>query len=144
MKTISLKSALFWTLIFLILFMILFSGVLSWKNRCAEKQVINASITVKDIGERKIIGLNTNTDSLKFGTLSPGLLGRRSLMLTRNSSALVQIYVTGDLKDWITVVPLSPFFLNAGTSQEINFEVNVPDTAPPGDYLGKVILCIKE
>ena len=141
---ISFRNIVLWLLVAIIILDIIFVGLISWKNRCLEKQTIDTFVTIKDIGERKMIGLNTNQDQLNFGAMSPGILGKRTISLVHSTNAEVTITLTGKIASWISMTPLSPISLNARTPQEINFEVKVPNSALAGNYLGKAIFCFRE
>ena len=75
----------------------------NWPDKCDVIQTINASITVKDIGSRAFIGLNTDRDALKFGSVSPFTLATRKVTVqhTENSRVFVKMVGTKEeiLKD---------------------------------------------
>ena len=143
MKRTSSRNIVLFFLLTIICLTIIGLGLISWENRCVEKRSIHTFVTIKDIGERKLIGLNVDKDNLNFGTISHGIMGKRSLMLTRNTNASVHIEVTGEMADWMSVIPPSPIHLSAQTPQEIHFEVTIPDSASEGNYSGKVIFCFQ-
>ncbi len=140
---------------FLIILIVLFSSLLvgligssfffssSRMPKCTKMESINTSVEVKTIPERALIGLNADTDSLKFGAVSPGTTGRRSIKVQSDFAALVAVSVEGGISPWVIPSP-SKFGLSAKEIHEVYFELNVPLDAPDGNYLGKVNFCFQE
>ncbi|MDP3733809.1 MAG: hypothetical protein Q8R37_01140 [Nanoarchaeota archaeon] len=130
-------SIMFVIVIILILnFFLLYTG-----PRCSSIQSVNSSISVRE-GERRIIGLNADTDSLKFGTVSPQTVARRSVYITNDRDASVTVFMEGDFAPWVNITP-QEFRLKSGQNQEVQFAVRVPDYPENGDYTGNVIFCFK-
>lgn len=130
-------SILFIIVVILILnFFFLYTG-----PQCSSIQSVNTSISVRE-GERRIIGLNADTDSLKFGTVSPQTVARRSVYITNDRDATVTVFMEGDFALWVNITP-QEFTLKSGQNQEVQFAVRVPDYPENGDYTGQVIFCFK-
>lgn len=110
---------------------------------CSTTEIMGASIRVKDVAGKGMLGFNTDTDSLKFGVVSPGILAKRSVYVEHSEDADVTIGVKGDLAPWLTVEPLS-FHLTTQEQQRVFFNANVPADAADGNYTAKVIFCFRE
>lgn len=115
----------------------------NWPDECDDLQTINASITVKDIGSRIMMGLNADKDALKFGVVSPFTLARRKVMVQHSENARVFVIMAGDLQAWTTITPAN-FTIQKDEIAEVQFDVNVPENAPDGNYTGVAIFCINE
>lgn len=112
-------------------------------SSCTTLEKIDATLTVKIIPERNMLGLNTDTDALKFGVVSPGIAAMRKVNVQHSRDASVRARMDGELGRW-TSISLSEFELSAGETKEVAFEVNVPTYALPGNYSGTAVFCIKE
>ena len=115
----------------------------NWPDECDVLQTINASITVKDIGSRALIGLNADRDALKFGSVSPFTLATRKVIIQHPENARVFVVMAGQLQSWTTVTP-SNFTVQKDEIKEVQFDVNVPEEALDGNYTGVVVFCFKE
>lgn len=130
--------------IVLILIIIIMATVtfINW-SRCSLIETIDASITVKDIGGRKLLGMNTDTDSLKFGAVSPGIEVKRIVKTQHSKDSSVTIISNGELSNWLKIEP-EKFFLQSKETKEIQFILSVPLDATDGNYTGKVSFCFSE
>ena len=115
----------------------------NWPESCDERQSINASVTVKSGSSRALIGLNADTDMLRFGTVSPGTEVKKSFLAGSNFPALVTVSTTSRLQPWLTIEP-SLVTLNQREQQEIFLSLRIPQEAAEGDYSGKIFLCFKK
>lgn len=109
--------------------------------QCNFVDSFNSSITVIE-GPRRVIGLNADTDSLKFGTVSPQTVVRRSVYVSDKEAAKVRVFMEGEFDSWVNITP-QEFDLKADERQEVLFAVRVPDYPEEGDYAGKVYFCFK-
>ena len=116
---------------------------LTYKNwpYCTSTEYIHSNVTVK-IGERSIVGLNTDIDSLKFGTVSPGALVTRSAYIHKSAGTTVKVSMEGLLFPWTNITP-SHFIVNPDEKQKIVFELSVPKETKEGVYEGRVKFCFK-
>lgn len=124
---------------------IVLSGmVVMWRMvpACATVKAVNMSITVKDIGSRQLVGLNTNTDSLAFGAVSPGMRVIRSVQFQHSVEAEVTVRIEGELSSWARADPDS-FSVRAGEKKDIFFILQVPESAVDGDYAGEAGFCVR-
>ncbi len=140
---------------FLIILIVLFSSLLvglisssfsfssSRTPKCTKLESINTSVEVKTIPERALIGLNADTDSLKFGAVSPGTTGRRSIKAQSDFAVLAAVSIEGGISPWIDLSP-SEFELDAKEIREVYFELKVPLDALDGSYSGIVNFCFRE
>jgi len=126
------------TLIFIIIITYL---TINSRSPCT---VVNSVDTSIDIAAAdKIVGFNTETDSLKFGKVSPGSAVRRSIEVNYKNSAEVKIFMEGNFTSWVTATP-NDFLVNANELKKVSFEANVPGDAEPGSYQGKVYFCFSD
>lgn len=109
---------------------------------CTAVKTLNSSITVVG-GDRAVIGLNADRDSLKFGTVSALSRAKRVVYFNHSKQAKVEIIMKGDISPWITITPRK-FFIPANEMQEISFVANVPGQVKDGDYSGEVYFCVRE
>jgi hypothetical protein len=111
-------------------------------EECSSLSMVPASLKVEE-GSRKVVGFNTETDSLKFGTVSAGSSVQRSVKVQYSKEAKVKIFSRGNLSSWLAASP-SGFSLSAGETEEVFFKVDVPADAAPGDYSAEVKVCFQE
>ena len=109
---------------------------------CTTTELVDTSISVER-SYKKVIGFNTESDSLKFGKVSPSSSVKRSINVQYNRDANVIISAEGDFARWIDISPNS-FFLQGGSNKEIIFTALVPKNSMSGDFFGKVRFCFKE
>ena len=112
-------------------------------SSCTTLQKIDATLIVKIIPERNMLGLNADTDALKFGVISPGIAAMRKLNVQHSNAASVKVKMDGELGPWTSISP-SEFNLSAGETKEVALEVSVPLYALQGNYTGTAVVCIKE
>lgn len=118
----------------------------NWPISCDEVIPINASVTVVRGGERRLVGLNADTDMLRFGSLAPGTEVQRSFFaqispISQPARALVT--VTGNIQPWLRVEPTEAKLLPGTEKQKEFFTfLQVPRDAAEGDYSGKVLVCL--
>ena len=110
---------------------------------CSVIQSINASISVKEIPSRILLGMNTDKDSLKFGVVSPGTEVDRSINAQYARNAFVRVWPIGNIANWMIIEP-SQFTLINKEIRQVMFTVNVPLDAMQGNYTGKVVFCFKD
>src|SRR3989338_8239414 len=112
-------------------------------SSCTTLQKIDATLTVKIIPERNLLGLNADTDALKFGVISPGIASMRKINVQHSNAASIKVRMDGELGLWTSISP-SEFNLSAGETKEVALEVSVPLYALQGNYTGTAVVCIKE
>jgi hypothetical protein len=124
---------------------IVVGGFLIFSNpkKCDSTDSVEASIIIKEIGGRTMIGLNADTDSLKFGVVSPGIIARRSIFSEYSNSAQVIVTMQGDLNPW-TTIDREQFHIDAGGREQVYFNVKVPLGTPDGNYTGRANFCFKD
>lgn len=110
---------------------------------CHYPEIIGASIKVKNIEDKNVIGLNADTDSLQFGVVSPGVTARRSIKVHHSVPANARVSMEGPLGAWTSISP-SAFSLADNQSLEVFFTVFVPLSATEGDYIGNATFCFQE
>jgi len=121
--------------------LILIMSMITSKNwpYCGSMEYIHSNVTIKT-GERKIIGFNADTDSLKFGVVSPGAVVTRSAEVNKSAGTKVKVFMEGELFPWTNITP-SHFIVNPNEEQKIVFELHVPKEAKEGVYEGRVKFC---
>ena len=135
-----------WIAVLAIVFIII-SFLLSQLNflrlQCDTIEEIDASLTVKVLPERLLLGFNADKNNLKFGSVSPGIAAKRKVYAQYSKDVAVQVFMKGDLAPW-TVIEPSLFNLSGKEIKEVFFEVLVPLNAAEGDYTGKAMFCFTE
>lgn len=133
----------------LIIFIIIMSAVIYYElsSGCDAVDFVNMSLGVKS-GSGSYIGLNGDTDSLKFGKVSPGSEARKFIKVKYAQDADVEIAAESNAEgsnfaSWVTITP-NLFELKAGEEKEVTFQASVPEDALDGNYEGEVVLCYKE
>ena len=129
-------------LIALSLFAIMYSWFWNSPTPCSNFKSIDASITIES-APRPIIGLNTDTNSLAFGTLSPTAMVKRSIIVNYSHEATVQVMMTGPLASWVTITPYQ-FNLPVAENKEVDFFISVPADTSDGSYNGTTLFCFRE
>ena len=127
--------------IFLFIALLLIFNLFYQGPQCTFIQSIDSSIGVLE-GPRRIIGLNGDRNSLKFGIGSPQAVARRSVYITNSEDAKVTVFMEGDFASWVEITP-HEFDLKANENKEVKFAVHIPDYPENGDYTGKAIFCFK-
>lgn len=110
---------------------------------CSSVRIIDASLKVRTVPNRLMLGLNADTDALKFGAISPGMAATRKVTVQHPEPAAVAVLMKGELAPWTTISP-SQFEVQRGEVQEVLFDVQVPPWTAVGNYTGKAVFCIKE
>ena len=108
---------------------------------CDEVRLVDMSIVI-ETKALSSIGVNTETDSLKFGKVSPLALVQRSLIVNDTRDAEVRVYLQGNLSKW-TVVEPAEFTFKANEGRQVEFTVDVPESTLAGNYSGKALFCFK-
>lgn len=136
-KNILITAGVIVVIVVLINFFFLFH------SSCTTLKKIDATLKVKIIPERNMLGLNADTDALKFGVISPGIAAMRKINVQHSKAVLVQVRMDGELGLWTSISP-AEFNLSAGETKEVALEVNVPLYALQGNYTGTAVICIQE
>lgn len=129
---------------FLLLLILLFGTytVLSWP-RCSEVRELPASVEVRTVPGRALLGFNTDTDGLKFGAVSQNAEVIRSVTVHYPADAEVRLVAEGALASWLSIQPAT-MPLVAQEPQQVQFRLLVPPNAPDGNYTGTVRLCFQK
>ncbi|MGM5487733.1 MAG: hypothetical protein ACQESG_02175 [Nanobdellota archaeon] len=98
----------------------------------ADVQTLDIHIRVDDY-----LGMNTDTDRLWFGTISPGSHGKRYVNVTnpKDYPVVVDFSVKGDVSGWIRISD-NGFALQPNGSKKLRVFAQVPKTASFGNYTG--------
>ncbi len=110
--------------------------------QCSTIDTVDSSITVKKT-ELPIVGLNTDTGSLKFGVVSPAASVKRNIKVAYTKAAAVNILMEGDLQPWVAINP-AQFAIEPNRTITVEFIAGIPADAAEGNYTGKVIVCYKD
>lgn len=136
-----------WTLarivMVVVIAIVLIVAFIVYNQPCSSVRIIDASIKVRTVPNRLMLGLNADTDALKFGAISPGMVATRKVNVQHPEPATVSITMAGELSPWTAISPPT-FELGAGEIQEVIFDVEVPIWAAVGNYSGKAVFCISE
>ncbi len=109
---------------------------------CDSMDFVNTSVAVAAPSGRRFFGFNTDTGSLVFGTLSPGVVATRTLQVQASRPGTVRIVDAGSIAAWLSIDP-AQFKLAPGSSQQVLFTLSVPAFAPKGNYTGEVRFCYR-
>ncbi len=135
----NLRSKIMW----LILFLLFVASCTSPRGiECTKIDDIDTSITIKK-STQPIIGLNTDTDSLKFGTVSPKAIVQRKMTVQYSNQADILVKMEGDFAAWTEINP-SQFSLQPAEKKEVIFLVAVPEEVREGNFTGKAVFCFRE
>ncbi|MBI2665230.1 hypothetical protein HYX12_01245 [Candidatus Woesearchaeota archaeon] len=136
------RKRLLLSLLALLVLLLLLSSYFYSVNSCDELRMVNTSVTV-DYGKKNFIGLNTDTDSLAFGKVSPQSTVERSIEVASLKNTEVEIMVKGEISPWLSA-NYPAFSISANKKEKIFFYLNVPADALAGDYQGMVYFCFRE
>jgi hypothetical protein len=110
---------------------------------CSKIHTVQAAISVEDRGGMKLVGFNGDTDWLKFGKVSPGMLSRKSITAQYNKDAKVHVSMEGGLQPYTLITPTN-FFLKAGEVKTVVFEAQISQNVPLGEYGGQAVFCFED
>lgn len=102
--------------------------------------IYNSQAIAKEEGSA--IGINPLTDRIDFGDIPQGVSVAKTLILENQGTVPNQviIIVIGSIGDLVKVVP-SSLTLEPGETKEVNFQLNMPASAPPEKkYSGKIFV----
>ena len=128
-----------WTKLILILLLVFIIGAaitttFYFNYKIIDYFIVNTSVKVADY---PVAGLNADTDSLIFGKTYPGGGGTRYFDLQSKEHALVIIKVKGEMASFLTFSNNS-FIIEPGEVRNIAAYLEIPKTAKPGNYSGKI------
>jgi len=86
-----------------------------------------------------MIGFNTGTDRLYFGSVAPGGSGERLTHVVCATRCRVVVSVDGVVAPWI-VVSQNKFVLDEGVRGDVLFRMYVPESAALGNVSGTAII----
>ena len=83
------------------------------------------------------VGINTDTDSINFGSVPRGGTGEKVINVTNGDDKphLIRIKSRGDISEWISVSD-NNFIMQPGTVNEIKIKARTPMDINPGNYTG--------
>jgi len=89
------------------------------------------------VTDKNIIGITTDNDSLKFGTMMRGLTKERDVTIVNPFNMSIKVFIdfTGDAADYISI-PEDSFILQAEGNKKFTVTVTVPEDAKEGNYTG--------
>lgn len=119
-------------LIVLILFFLVFGIVALVKETPKEITTINYTFAIKEG-----IGIDLDADKLNFGGGPSGATLERKLNITSSFDSYVHIESVGPSQP---TVDKNDFDLTAGSSQELTFNILVPNHLPLGKYEGTIFI----
>ena len=130
-------------LILLILFFVLI-GATSFTYYYLHKPDIIAVDMDLIVEDSKIIGVNSDTDALHFGTVPRGSMSIRKINISSNKDypLLINVIIDGNFKDWVSVMN-NTFILQPKELGQIEFIVKVPKNAPFNSYNGTAYIFLR-
>ncbi|MBN2102291.1 MAG: hypothetical protein JW716_05470 [Candidatus Aenigmarchaeota archaeon] len=83
------------------------------------------------------VGINTDTDSINFGSVPRGGTGERLINVTNGDENphLVRIKSRGQIGEWVSVSD-NNFILNPGSVKEVRVKAKTSPGVMPGNYTG--------
>jgi len=115
--------------------------LLTDESACTTMNIVETSLEVKN-GPHQVIGLNTDTNSLKMGRISTLSGVQRSILVNSTFDAEVEVIMDSPFSSWTTITPHN-FKIKKDQSMEVQFDIFVPHNALEGNYTGKVSFCFK-
>jgi len=109
-------------------------SVNNYHDKIITYNVLNTSVEVVSYN---IMGLNTDKDAVKFGKITAGNSGTRFLNISTKEKAVVSIYVSGEMADYISV-ERNNFVIEQSSSQLVPITLQIPKETPPGKYTGEI------
>jgi hypothetical protein len=94
---------------------------------------INASVIVTTGS----VGLNGDTDSLKFGKVSVGGGGTRFLNINATETLKVKIYFSGDIAKFLSIEK-NEYIIEKGPIEKVPINIDIPKDTQQGNYTGTV------
>ena len=125
----------------IIAFVFFITGCARNVSLCTAVDEAATSITVEK-RNMPVVGLNTDTDSLNFGVVSPTASVERSIKVQYSRKADVSVKAEGDFSSWVEIDP-AEFSLD-GNIKKVTFTAKVPPAAEEGIYTGRMAFCFKE
>jgi hypothetical protein len=102
---------------------------------------INMDLTAED---SNIIGINSDTDALHFGTVprKGNSIKKIDIINNKNYPLFVNIIVEGNFRDWINISK-NNFILEPKQSERIDFTAKIPEDAAYGTYNGTAYISLR-
>lgn len=100
-----------------------------------ERQVLPIQYTI----ETGVLGLNTDTDMLRMGAVSPGGSSAREVTFTARFPSSLTITFDGRAGQYMKVKP-NNFEVDQGENVSLSFSVHPPKDVTMGNYTGSAIL----
>ena len=103
--------------------------------------MINMDLSVED---SNIIGMNSDTDALHFGTFPRGSSSTRKLEIANNKDYLlfVNINISGNFAEWVNISQ-NNFILMPKENVRIEFKATVPEDAAYKVYDGTAYIVLR-
>ena len=129
-------------LLFVLALALLFSFIWSRHTSCDSLNTVNASLELTE-GSRKLLGFNTDRDSLHFGTVSAGATVKKTIFINYTIPAEVLVTAKGQLSPWLLIEP-QQFKIIPLKTEEVTVQAVIPEAATAGNYTGTVEFCFRE
>ena len=106
------------------------------------KEIIPISFEVTD---QKIVGINADNDSLKFGTIMQGNFAERSITIVNpfNTTIAVQISVDKKIEN-IATLSLQDFKIQKGERKKITIHIAPTTATSLGNHTANLTVMLKE
>ncbi len=128
-------SKLVLLLILVVLISVMLTRVVFYSFLVEEIREVNVSVTV--VAPTKQVGINLDTDALKFSTMPPGRMATKYLNISSEFPAKVIIKTEGEIGNWIETN--RSFIIMPNQTVTIDVKLTVPQNAKLGDYKGKIV-----
>ena len=83
------------------------------------------------------VGLNADTDGLKYGKNTPGGGGTRFLDINTSQDALVEVYLSGEMSKFLSIED-NQFYMHAGEFRRVPVNLDIPNETAYGKYNGRI------
>ncbi len=80
-------------------------------------------------------GFNISTEGVVFGTIPPGVSGKRDIIISATEPKHVVITAEGELAKWV-VAEQNNFLIQENESKNVGILIHVPEDAEFGNYTG--------
>ncbi len=106
----------------------------------AQKTIIGYVTYPVDYAVGSYQGFNLDSDAIHFGTILPGVVVKRKLVVETSQDALIHVALYG-MKG--LELDENDFFLKSGESKAITVTLFIPKKADEGYYNGKLVIVYK-
>lgn len=118
--------------------------VLTTRLFFAKEKILMIEVIPMDFEVDDYVGIFADNDSIHFGTIPPGNIGKRFIVLDNSNTFPVTVTVNfrGEAGKYVWATP--ELILGPGEEKEITIRVNIPSDLPHGNYTGTAHFTFRE